>query len=124
MNFSLTRFVLQIGTLSISQSWEMTKVKRAHILANPQCEICGYRENLEAHHIRPLHLFPNLYCTKENFVTLCDFGNKGCHLKFGHLGSFTNYNPNIQELIVSIRTFYKERALQITFDKEFILIQI
>ena len=121
MSFSLTRFVLQMGTLSISQAWEMTKVKRAHILANPQCEICGSRQVLEAHHIRPLHLFPELYCNPLNFVTLCDYGNKGCHLKFGHLGMFTNYNPDIQALIVNIRTFYKEHNLKIKFDKEFII---
>jgi len=46
---------------------------------NDTCQKCGTTENLEAHHILPWALFPELRFEVENGITLCE----GCH-KYYH----------------------------------------
>lgn len=121
MIFSLTRFTLNLAALGPQALYQCNKAKKLYLQDNRQCVICGALVDLEVHHILPVHLVPELASDPINFVTLCDYGNKGCHLKFGHLGSFTNFNPQIQELIVTIRSFYEAHALKtIKFNKPFV----
>jgi 5-methylcytosine-specific restriction endonuclease McrA len=66
----------------------------------PACAICGSTNDLQVHHILPYHLFPDLELVETNLITLCDgVTNRavGCHLRYGHLGNMTNYNPNVRE---------------------------
>ncbi len=72
---------------------------RAKFLAGKACGICGGTKRLEAHHIRPFHLNPELELDPRNLFPLCE-GNKNvqCHLIFGHFGNFrTKYNLAIRE---------------------------
>lgn len=39
------------------------------------CQTCGSTKNLEVHHAKPKALFPELLCSVENGITLCDI----CH---------------------------------------------
>jgi hypothetical protein len=50
-------------------------------------------KRLQAHHIKPFHLFPELELVESNWVPLCE-GNPSmnCHLVLGHLGNFASYN--------------------------------
>lgn len=53
--------------------------------------MCGGRDRLEVHHIRPFHLYPALELDPANFVTLCE-ALRECHLQVGHLGNWFDWN--------------------------------
>ena len=52
---------------------------------------------MNVHHKKPFHLFPELELESTNLITLCMDGDKDCHIKLGHGGSFKAYNPNVEE---------------------------
>jgi 5-methylcytosine-specific restriction enzyme A len=78
-----------------SDKWP--KARKAFLVDNPTCAMCGGNKKLEVHHIRPFHLHPDLELDPKNFVTLCENKKDGsnCHLLFGHLGSFKSFNVNV-----------------------------
>jgi len=93
---NITRLYLTITSLSIPTQWEMTKAKRAYVKEHGECAICGNTKDLEVHHIVPVHIDPTMACSPENFVSLCDWRNHGCHYVFGHYRNFrTKYNNDI-----------------------------
>ena len=73
-----------------SPLWPQTRA--AWLIAHPRCVACGSTAQVEVHHRRPVHLFPDLELDQRNFVTLCEGPNR-CHLREGHLGDFHIYNP-------------------------------
>ena len=50
---------------------------------------------MEAHHLRPFHLWPELELDEGNLLALCE-GNHdiNCHLVIGHDFDFRGYNPD------------------------------
>lgn len=80
------------------RSGKWPAVRRAHLLSNPVCVMCGGKKKLEAHHIRPFHLHPELELDPSNLITLCENKADGvnCHLLFGHLGNFKSFNANVE----------------------------
>lgn len=68
-----------------SPRWDA--VRDAHVAANPRCRCCGRQENLQVHHVRPYHLFPDLELDPDNLVTLCVGGPINCHYLAGHGGA-------------------------------------
>jgi len=77
------------------RKWLDTKNK--HLRHNRVCVVCGEKNHLEVHHIKPIAQFPELAYEESNLVTLCRRGNN-CHLVHGHLGNFNKHNPNILSL--------------------------
>lgn len=71
-------------------------VRDEHLRAHPVCEACGGDESLQVHHVMPFHLHPELELDEANLITLC-MGPDECHLKLGHGGSFSAYNPHVRE---------------------------
>lgn len=71
---------------------------RAKYLAGKVCAVCGQGKEVEAHHIIPFDVAPELELLESNLIPLCGC-NHGCdcHLLFGHLGSFFSFNPSIIE---------------------------
>lgn len=65
--------------------------RSAHLKANPTCAVCGSRRTLEAHHVIPFHLAPDLELNPKNLLTLC----RRCHLILGHLGAWDRVNLTI-----------------------------
>jgi len=55
---------------------------------------CGRKEDLEVHHIIPVHKDPSKELDPNNLITLC---GKTCHLMFGHLMDYKSWNPNVEE---------------------------
>jgi hypothetical protein len=101
---NLTRVYLNFTALSIPTQWEMTKAKRAYRDAHPECAICGNRKYLEVHHVIPVHVDHTLACDLDNFITLCDPKNNGCHRWFGHFGNFrSKWNLEIREFAIKSR---------------------
>ena len=72
---------------------------RKAFLKGKVCAVCGGAKKLEAHHIRPFHLHPELELDETNLIALCE--NKGdginCHLFVGHLGSFQSFNASVRD---------------------------
>src|SRR5579863_7210220 len=81
------------GDSKRSDKWPALRKK---FLAGKVCAVCGGKKKLEAHHIKPFHLFPALELDPSNLIALCE-GNKeiNCHLGIGHLGSFKSYNETV-----------------------------
>jgi hypothetical protein len=78
-----------------SPQWE--KVRNIYLKAHPFCAVCKATTKLEAHHIKPFHLYPELELDPNNLITLCETSNNGliCHLLIGHLGNYKSFNENV-----------------------------
>jgi len=72
-------------------------VRKHYLEKFPTCAACGGKLNIEVHHMQPFHLHPELELDETNFITLCETPKEGdhCHLHFGHLGNWKNFNPNV-----------------------------
>lgn len=75
------------------RSPEWPKVREAHLKEQPTCQACGGTEDLEVHHMKPFHLFPDLELDDSNLLTLCEKSGHDCHFHFGHLFNWSWYNP-------------------------------
>ena len=76
-----------------SRSSEWPAFKKEYALTHlPVCAICGGTAQLNLHHLRPFHVFPELELDPTNVVWLCNA--KLCHIRVGHLSNFTSINPN------------------------------
>lgn len=85
-------------TYGASRSPRWRKVRAQHLKNNPRCIACGHKKNLEVHHIKPFHLFPELELEPSNLITLgakCPSGNH--HYLFGHCHDWHSYNPDVRE---------------------------
>jgi 5-methylcytosine-specific restriction enzyme A len=73
------------------------KVREDFLKLHPQCEVCGGKEYLQVHHIKPFHLFPDKELDFDNLLTLCESPNKNCHFQFGHLYSWRSWNEQVSK---------------------------
>ena len=82
--------------LGEKRSSKWPEVRKAHLTKEPKCAACGGDHKLEVHHVIPFNIDPSLELIPENLLTLCESKKYGvnCHLFFGHLGDYRNYNPN------------------------------
>ena len=83
------------GASPRSPKWKTVRDK--HIKENPGCVACGVTKGLNAHHIRPYHLHPELELEPTNLVTLCESPAHNCHLIFGHLLNWSSFNADVVE---------------------------
>lgn len=75
-----------------SPKW--SKVRKDHLKQNPCCAACGAKNKQEVHHIKPVHLFPDLELDVSNLITLCA---DPCHITFGHLMNFKSWNEDVSK---------------------------
>lgn len=70
---------------------------RDTFLKGKECALCGGKKGLQAHHIKPFHLYPEDELNMDNLVALCEGKSTiNCHLIFGHFGDFrSKWNPDI-----------------------------
>lgn len=73
-----------------SPKW--SNVRKEHLKNHGTCSACGRDKKLEVHHIKPVHLFPELELDPSNLVTLCA---DPCHIVFGHLMNFKSWNTDV-----------------------------
>lgn len=71
------------------------KYREAFLKEYPICAWCGAASNLQVHHIKPVHVYPELELVTSNFITLCEHPLRRCHFLRGHLGNWNSWNPNI-----------------------------
>jgi hypothetical protein len=69
-----------------------SSVRKRHLADNNICAACGRSKDLEVHHIKPVHLFPELELDLSNLITLCA---DPCHIVFGHFMDFKKWNKTV-----------------------------
>lgn len=89
-----------------NRSWQWKDVRKKHLESQPYCQACGRKDNLEVHHIVPVHINPSRELDGSNLITLC---SKGCHLMFGHLMDYKSWNPHVVADCQSYLSKIKER---------------
>lgn len=67
-------------------------VRRRFLFEHPRCSVCRSESGLEAHHVVPFFVAPDLELDPENLIALC----RRCHLFLGHLGAWDRLNPSVQ----------------------------
>ncbi len=65
---------------------------RKRFMAGRDCAVCSRKKGLEAHHIIPFHLAPDLELSDQNLICLC----RRCHLFLGHVGAWARFNPMVE----------------------------
>jgi 5-methylcytosine-specific restriction endonuclease McrA len=68
--------------------------------------------NLNVHHKKPFHLFPQLELEPTNLITLCMESGKDCHIKLGHGDNFKAYNPNVEEDVNAVAKSFNTTLLE------------
>jgi len=91
-----------------SSSWPSVRAK--YIAEHARCEACGRNDKREltVHHVRPVHLYPELELATENLMTLCD----RCHFVFGHLGDWRAWNSDAREQAAEHLKAVKDRRYE------------
>ena len=62
------------------RSSEWVSVRNEFVRLHPRCEACGSGYQLNVHHIKPFHLYPELELDEGNLITLC----REHHFRIGH----------------------------------------
>lgn len=78
------------------RSPEWPRVEKAHLQREPACVVCGTRQALQVHHIKPFHLHPQLELDPNNLITLCELKGRDHHLLIGHLDDWHSFNVNVR----------------------------
>lgn len=104
--------LLMLVCLSGCATWQPDKAIRDWYMSRPQemdvkpkygyyrfmhgvCDMCGDRDKLEVHHIKPQHIAPELVEVESNLTTLC----RECHFVVGHLRNWKAWNEGVAEAI-------------------------
>ncbi len=68
---------------------------RKAFLVGKSCAACGGIDSLEAHHMKPFHLYPELELDPNNLLALCEKPSHSCHFTFGHFWNWSKYNEQV-----------------------------
>jgi 5-methylcytosine-specific restriction endonuclease McrA len=98
----------------VERSPHWPTVQHHHLKEHPTCEACSGNVNLNVHHRKPFHLFPDLELEPDNLITLCMDGDKDCHIKLGHGGNFKAYNPNVDADVAKVKANFSMELLNET----------
>ncbi len=87
---------------------EWVYVRNQFVRRHPRCEACGGSYNLNVHHIKPFHLYPELELDEGNLITLC----REHHFRIGHdpdgkgpaKPNWSASNPNVRSDAESMRS--------------------
>jgi len=93
---NLIRHSLRDVGLSAKRSTHWPTVEKHFLEEHPTCACCDETKRLNVHHCVPFHLDSSLELDVNNLITLC-MGEKECHLKIGHGGSFKQYVPEVRK---------------------------
>lgn len=90
-------------------------IRDVHLSQFPRCAACGTQRDPEVHHIRPVHLYPapEYELGRDNLLTLCGSEANDCHLRFGHLGDWSAWDPEVARYAAE----YRDRVLRRLYDR-------
>lgn len=86
---------LLAGKPFCERSPKWPEVRNSHLVIQPVCQACKGTKDLNVHHIKPVHLFPELELDRDNLITLCEANQ--CHFMIGHGRDWKAYNVNVIE---------------------------
>lgn len=86
---------------SRSPKWPAVRAK--FIKSHPVCEACGSKDELNVHHCKSFHEFPELELDPTNLITLC----REHHFSVGHLGNWKKTNALVREDAAILRNAVK-----------------
>ena len=89
---------------ALKRSWRWPSLRRKVLKASPCCAACGGTKKLRVHHIRPVHLFPELELVPANLIVLCEAKETNCHLRVGHGRDWDLWNPHVVQDAAVLRT--------------------
>lgn len=58
-----------------------------------ECQACNSTRGLEAHHMTPVHVWPQGELVETNLIVLC----RDCHFTFGHLRDWASWNVDVEK---------------------------
>jgi hypothetical protein len=92
----LKNFLSYLSTnLLVHRSSKWGTVRKQFLIDNGnRCACCSRTDNLNVHHIIPVHIDPSLELERANLIILCE---KHCHWVYGHLMDWSAYNPTVIE---------------------------
>jgi hypothetical protein len=82
--------------LTVSRSSEWPALRRKWLVIQPKCQSCGKTTKLEVHHIKPVHLYPELELDETNLITLCENPTMNCHFIMGHCLNWLAWNHDVE----------------------------
>jgi len=77
-----------------------------HLRLEPSCIACGRDQELEVHHVTPVHAAPDRELDPKNLATLC----RDCHLSLGHAYDWKAWRPGVRELAAAIKSAEVRRS--------------
>ena len=83
-----------ISWLLGDRSGRWASVRNNFLKANNFCAACGITRDLTVHHIVPVAVDKSKELDESNLIALCRSASN-CHFVFGHLHSFTCWNPDV-----------------------------
>jgi hypothetical protein len=78
----------------VGRSPKWSTVRDKFIRANPRCAACGTAKELEAHHVLPYQIRPELELDETNLIQFC----RSCHFAIGHGYDWTAWRPDCRKL--------------------------
>lgn len=90
---------------STPRSPEWSRERAAFIRDNPRCCITGDTKDVDVHHVKPFHLYPELELVRSNLRTI----RRDLHLLIGHSGDWSAFNENFDEDVALMRRRRNER---------------
>ena len=100
-----------LATYTRSGKWRAVRAR--HLELNPTCAACGTDEDVEVHHILPVHEAirlgrPEMELDKTNLLTLCG-GLRNCHWAIGHGYDWKAWRPSARALAHALLSSKVER---------------
>jgi len=74
--------------------YKWRKTRNAFYKLNKTCAMCNATKDIQVHHIKPWHLYPEERYSYENLVSLC----LPCHFRFGHGRNWKAHNPIVVDM--------------------------
>lgn len=101
--YNLIRFKARDIKNRKKRSSKWNKIQKEFLEKNSSCAFCDGTKNLNVHHKKPFHLYPELELEESNLITLC-MGEKDCHLLIAHGNNFSYYCDNLDSYILQYKS--------------------
>lgn len=90
----ISKLFNKLSTFDSSRSSQWSRVRKKYLEKYPTCQACGRYDDIEVHHVVPVHLNPDKELDENNLISLC---GKYCHFTIGHLMDWKSWNNNVRE---------------------------
>jgi hypothetical protein len=74
--------------------------REAHLRREPVCQACGAADDLEVHHILPVHAGGSELPPPEGMISLC----RPCHQTVAHANDWKAWRPDVRRLAETLRS--------------------